>query len=50
MKKIQVLFISFFKFFKFIFIVRERGREGKREGEKYPGMCPDCESTQQYFS
>ena len=54
-----------FILFKILFIFRERGREGKREGEKRgwvasctapagdlahnPGMCPDWESNQQPF-
>ena len=46
----------FFKIYLFIF--RERGREGEREREKdtwiphthNPGMCPDQESNQQPFA
>ena len=42
--------ISIFPFYIFVkdFIFRERGREGRREGEKH-GMCPDRESNQQPF-
>ena len=53
------LFYFFFRFYLFIF--RERGREGEREGKKYqcappkgdlagnPGMGPDWESNQRPF-
>ena len=49
----------------YLFIFRERGREGEREGEKHqcvvvscahtgnldsnPGTCPDWESKQRHF-
>ena len=47
-----MLLVFFFRFYLFIF--RQRGREGEREGEKHqcalascvhhnPGMCPDWE-------
>ena len=61
----QHTFFFFFCLSKILFIFRERGREGERQGEKHqcmrerfigclshscnPGMCPDRESHWQLF-
>ena len=60
----MMLYFKVYFFKDFIFIIKERRREGEREGEKHqcvvashtpsvgahnPGMCPTWESNQQLF-